>query len=103
MQRIKLIFACKQKSNDGGAKFKVSVKNDWCYDLDKTPEHTIGFTLRKFKIAKDDKEEKDLSRKYKAFRIREDPKTRFRYVTEILNQDEAKQLVNKKWAQVLIC
>ena len=92
MQRIKLIFACKQKPQDSktAAKFKVSVKNDWVYDLEKDPEHTIGFTLRKFKIAKTDTEEKDLTKKYKAFRIREDPKTRFRYVTEILNIEEAR-------------
>lgn len=44
-----------------------------------------------------------MTKKYRAYRIREDPKTRFRYVTEILNAEEAKQLVNKKWAQILIC
>ena len=103
MQRIKLIFACKFASEDkSDLKFKVSVKNDWIYNLEKEPEHSIGFTLRKFKIATTDSEERDFARKYRAYRVREDPKTRFRYVTEILNMEEAKQLVNKKWAQVLI-
>ena len=43
-------------------------------------------------------EEREKARKFRAYRIREDPKTRYRYVTEILNMDEARQLVNKKWA-----
>ena len=41
--------------------------------------------------------------KYKAYRVREDPKTRYRYVTEILNIEEGRSLVNRKWAQILIC
>lgn len=53
--------------------------------------------------SKSPQEEKDFSQKYKAYRVREDPKTRYRYVTEILNIEEGKSLVNRKWAQILIC
>ena len=101
MQRVKLIFACKHKDSDvksSDMKFKVSVKNDWVYNLDKAPESTIGYTLKKFKIASNEGEEKELAKKYRAYRIREDPKTRYRYVTEILNIEEARELVNKKWS-----
>lgn len=44
-----------------------------------------------------------MAKKYRAYRVREDPKTRYRYVTEILNIEEGKQLVNKKFCQILIC
>jgi sugar-specific transcriptional regulator TrmB len=44
-----------------------------------------------------------MAKKYRAYRIREDPKTRYRYVTEILNIEEARELVNKKWSMILIC
>jgi len=101
MQRIKLFFATTTSSKDSSV--KVSFKNDWIYNLDKDPEHTIGYTLKKYNIAKNPEEEKQMAKKYRAYRIREDPKTRYRYVTEILNQEEAKSLVNKKWAQILIC
>ena len=92
MQRVKLIFAALQKSTDEGEKFKmrVSIKNDWIYDINQAPEYTIGYTLRKFKIATSSDQEKELSKKYRAYRVREDQKTKYRYVTEILNVDEAK-------------
>lgn len=106
MQRIKLIFATRlrgQNTADSKLPFKVSVKNDWVYNLDKEPESTIGYTLKKYKIAENDEEEVRKAKKFRAYRIREDPKTRYRYVTEILSCDEAKSLVNKKWALILIC
>jgi len=31
-----------------------------------------------------------MAKKYRAYRVREDPKTRYRYVTEILNIEEGK-------------
>lgn len=105
MQRVKLIFAQKlrgDQAQNSQFKFKVSVKNDWIYNLDKEPDSTIGYTLKKYKIATNPEEERDKAKKFRAYRIREDPKTRYRYVTEILNMEEAKQLVNKKWAQILI-
>jgi len=89
MQRVKLIFATKSKAEEGQSNMKISVKNDWIYNLEKEPEYTICYTLRKYKIATTDDEQK-MAAKYRAYRIREDPKTRYRYVTEILNIDEAK-------------
>ena len=44
-------------------------------------------TLRKFKIATPERE-RELSEKYRVYRVREDPKTKYRYVTEILNIEE---------------
>lgn len=67
------------------------------------PSKTIGFTLKKFKIAKSAEEQQEMSKKYRVYRVREDPKTRYRYVTEILNQEEGIQLINKKNCQILIC
>lgn len=55
-----------------------------------SPSHTIGFTLKKFKIAKDEEEKLEMAKKYRVYRVREDPKTRYRYVTEILNKDEGR-------------
>mgnify|MGYP006128048169 CR=1 FL=1 len=100
MQRVKLIFANQEKiETDKGfeKKLKVSIKNDWIYELEKDPEYTIAYTLKKYKIAKTAEEEKEMAKKYRTYRVREDPTTRYRYVTEIINIDEAKQLVNKKW------
>ena len=61
-------------------------------------------TLRKYKIAKDIDEEGKISQKYRIYRVREDPKTKYRYVTEILNVDEGNQLLggNKKGLVILI-
>lgn len=67
------------------------------------PSKTIGFTLKKFKIAKNAEDQTEMSKKYRVYRVREDPKTRYRYVTEILNQEEGIQLINKKNCQILIC
>lgn len=60
-------------------------------------------TLRKFKVATQEKE-RDLSEKYRVYRVREDPKTKYRYVTEILNIEEGKQLVGgpRKGTRILI-
>ena len=102
MQRVRLIFASNQKINNE-KKLRVSLKNDWIYEMEKDPNVTIAYTLRKFKIAKTPQDEKEKSKLYRAYRIREDPKTRYRYVTEILNMDEGRSLVNRKWAQILIC
>lgn len=44
-----------------------------------------------------------MAKKYRIYRVREDPKTKYRYVTEILNKEEGKQLVQKKGSQILIC
>ena len=82
---------------------RVSLKNDWIYELEKIPEYTIGYTLKKFKIVDSDDDQMEMAKKYRAYRVREDPKTRYRYVTEILNIEEGKQLVNKKFCQILIC
>lgn len=71
-------------------KLKVSIKNDWIYELEKDPEFTIAYTLKKYKIAKTVEEEKEMAKKYRTYRVREDPTTRYRYVTEIINIDEAK-------------
>lgn len=93
MQRVKLIFAQKLRGEDKSEskfKFKVSVKNDWIYNLDKEPESTIGYTLRKYKLANGEEDEVEKAKKFRSYRIREDPKTRYRYVTEILNIEEAK-------------
>ena len=102
MQKVRLIFASNQRIG-GETKLRVSLKNDWIYEVEKDPSFTIGYTLRKFKIANTPEEEKEKSKMYRAYRIREDPKTRYRYVTEILNMEEARSLVNRKWAQILIC
>jgi hypothetical protein len=90
MQRVRLIFANNQRINDEKSKLRVSIKNDWIYELEKSPEFTIGYTLKKFKIANNDEEEKELAKKYRTYRVREDQKTRYRYVTEILNKEEGK-------------
>jgi hypothetical protein len=45
-------------------------------------------TLWKFKISKEDEELGQISKKYRIYRVREDPKTKYRYVTEILNAEE---------------
>ena len=101
-QRVKLIFAAKQKIDASkGGKVRISIKNDWIYDLQEAPFHTIGFTLKKFKIAQEDNN-LEIAKKYRVYRVREDPKTRYRYVTEILNKDEGRQLINKKYCQILI-
>ena len=65
------------------------------------PLNSIGFTLKKFKIASEDNH-LETAKKYCVYRVREDPKTRYRYVTEILNKDEGRQLINKKYCQILI-
>ena len=69
---------------------KVSIKSDWIYELEKEPEYTIGYTLKKYKIAKTPEEEREMAKKYRTYRVREDPNTRYRYVTEIINIEEAK-------------
>lgn len=86
-QTVKLIFAAKQKL-EKGQKLRVSIKSDWIYMMNEMPSKTIGFTLKKFKIAKNAEEQTEMSKKYRVYRVREDPKTRYRYVTEILNQEE---------------
>lgn len=45
-------------------------------------------TLKKFNFKADDVEL--IAPKYRIYRCREDPKTRYRYVTEILNMEEGK-------------
>jgi hypothetical protein len=88
---VKLIFAAKQKlDTDKGGKVRVSIKNNWIYEMQESPCHTIGFTLKKFRIAKDNEEQSEMAKKYRVYRVREDPKTRYRYVTEILNKDEGR-------------
>ena len=72
-----------------GVRLRVSFKPVWVYYLNQSPLKTIGMTLRKFKIASKDKE-CELSEKYRVYRVREDPKTKYRYVTEILNIEEGK-------------
>lgn len=80
---------------------KLSVQHNWVYYLDKPPIRTISMTLRKFKLEKVE----ETAPKYRIYRVREDPKTRYRYVTEILNIDEGRQLISgmqRKGTQVLI-
>lgn len=88
-QVVKLIFAAKQK-REKGQTLRVSIKNQWIYEVEKSPLYTIGMTLRKFKIAKSQEDQQEMSKKYRVYRVREDPKTKYRYVTEILNQEEGK-------------
>ena len=54
MQRVKLIFANQERIEKDGQvekKLRFIIKNDWVFELDKEPEHTIGYTLKKYKIA----------------------------------------------------
>ena len=99
-QTVKLIFAAKQKV-DTTKTLRVSIKDNWLYFLDGPPAKTIGFTLRKFKLASIEEAEEQ-AKKYRVYRVREDPKTRYRYVTEILNQEEGRQLINKRNCQILV-
>jgi hypothetical protein len=79
-----LIFAAKQKL-DNTKTLRVSIKDNWLYFLDGNPIKTISFTLKKFKLASSTTDAEETSKKYRVYRVREDPKTRYRYVTEILN------------------
>ena len=47
-------------------------------------------TLRKYKMPKVE----ESAPKYRIYRVREDPKTRYRYVTEVLNIEEGRQLIS---------
>ena len=51
-----LIFVAKQRL-EKGKNLHVSLKNDWPYELDKSPFKNIGFTLKKYKLVKDQTEE----------------------------------------------
>ena len=81
---VRLIFAAKQKVEKGKT-LRVSIKSEWTYYLQSTPARSIGMTLKKYRIAKTQEEESEMAKKYRVYRVREDPKTRYRYVTEILN------------------
>lgn len=72
------------------------------YYLDQNPLKTIGMTLRKYQYLKEPELEQKMSLRYHVYRVREDPKTKYRYVTEILNEDEGKQLINKQLCYILI-
>ena len=69
---------------------RVSVKPNWVYYIEESPIETIKMTLRKFQISQNPEEVDEMAKKYRIYRVREDPKTKYRYVTEILNQEEAK-------------
>ena len=67
---------------------KVSIRQNWPYYLVKPPNETISITLKKFKLVKNDEQLIELLDSYRVYRVREDPKTKYRYVTEILNKEE---------------
>lgn len=81
---VKLIFAPKQKRDKKKPVF-IRTHAKWIYLQNQSPLKTIAFTLRKFKYAANEEEAQNNSTKYHIYRVREDPKTRYRYVTEILN------------------
>ena len=75
---------------------KVSIRQNWPYYLEKAPSETISITLKKFKLVKNDDHLIELLEAYRVYRVREDPKTKYRYVTEILNKEEGLQLIGGK-------
>jgi hypothetical protein len=75
---------------------KVSIRQNWPYYLEKAPNETISITLKKFKLVKNDDHLIELLEAYRVYRVREDPKTKYRYVTEILNKEEGLQLIGGK-------
>lgn len=97
-QKVRMLFVPKQSATTTP---KLSIQHNWVYYLDKPPIRTISMTLSKFKFEKVE----ETAPKYRIYRVREDPKTRYRYVTEILNIDEGRQLISgmqRKGTQVLI-
>ena len=53
-------------------------------------------SLKKFKLVKNDEHLIELLDSYWVYRVKEDPKTKYRYVTEILNKQEGQQLIGSK-------
>jgi hypothetical protein len=97
-QKVRLLFAPKQELSNQP---KIALHRSWIYYLEKPPLETISMTLRKYNVGNLEA----TAPKYRIYRVREDPKTKYRYVTEILTVEEGRQLIGggtRKGCQVLI-